>query len=295
MMIEIKLSQGAKPGHGGILPGNKVTAEIAEARKVAIGIDCVSPAFHTAFSTPIELMEFIAKLRELAGGKPTGIKLCVGQHCEWLAICKAMLNTGILPDFIVVDGAEGGTGAAPFEFSDHVGSPLREGLIFVHNALVGIGVRDQIRLGASGRIITGFAMAANMALGADWCNAARGFMFSLGCVQSQKCHTDRCPTGIATQDSTRQRALVVSDKAERVQHFHHRTVRALGEIIAAAGLEHPSELGPRHLCRRVSPTTIQTADQTYDFLESGELVNGTANRDYQQPWKRADPKSFCPL
>ncbi|HYM03900.1 MAG TPA: FMN-binding glutamate synthase family protein, partial [Stellaceae bacterium] len=237
-MIEIKLSQGAKPGHGGVLPGAKVTAEIAAARGVPIGVDCVSPARHSAFGTPLEMVRFIAQLRELSGGKPVGFKLCIGHPWEFMAICKAMLETGIRADFIVIDGTEGGTGAAPLEFVDHVGTPLREGLVFAHNCLVGAGLRPSIRLGAAGRIVTAFDMARVLALGADWCNAARGFMFALGCIQSQSCHTDRCPTGVATQDPLRQYALVVPDKAERVRMFHHSTLKALGELVGAAGLGH---------------------------------------------------------
>ncbi|MCA3341183.1 MAG: FMN-binding glutamate synthase family protein, partial [Roseomonas sp.] len=206
-MVELKLSQGAKPGHGGVLPAAKVSAEIAATRGVAMGQDCVSPPAHKAFSTPVEMMCFIAEMRRLSGGKPAGFKLCIGHPWEFLAICKAVIETGIAPDFIVIDGAEGGTGAAPLEFMDHVGMPLREGLSFAHNALIGIGLRDQIKLGASGKIASAFDVARALALGADWCNAARGFMFAIGCIQSLSCHTDHCPTGVATQDPTRQRAL----------------------------------------------------------------------------------------
>ncbi len=208
-MIEVKLSQGAKPGHGGVLPAAKVTAEIAGIRGIAMGCDCISPARHPAFATPLELMQFIADLRRLSGGKPTGFKLCIGHPWEFLALCKAMLETGVTPDFIVVDGKEGGTGAAPLEFMDHIGMPLRDGLSFVHNALIGTGLRQHIKIGASGKVITAFDIARAIALGADWCNAARGFMFALGCIQSESCHTDRCPVGVATQDAGRQRALVV--------------------------------------------------------------------------------------
>ncbi|HIK66113.1 MAG TPA: FMN-binding glutamate synthase family protein, partial [Henriciella marina] len=238
-MIEIKLSQGAKPGHGGVLPGNKVTAEIAEARGIPIGETCYSPAAHTAFSTPKEMMDFIAQLRELSGGKPVGIKLCVGNRWEVLALCKAMMQTGIMPDFVVVDGAEGGTGAAPAEFMDHIGAPLRQGLVLVRNALVGCDLKQHVRIAASGKQISAFSMAASMALGADWINTARGFMFSLGCIQSLNCHNNTCPTGIATTDKGRQRGLVVSDKAERVYNFHRNTIKALMEVVGAAGCEHP--------------------------------------------------------
>src|SRR6202007_2926341 len=213
---------------------------------VEIGKDCLSPASHSAFSTPIEMMRFIALLRELCGGKPVGFKLCIGHPWEFLGLCKASLETGIYPDFIVVDGKEGGTGAAPLEFADHLGMPLREGLNFVHNALIGINARDRIKLGASGKIISAFDVARVMALGADWCNSARGFMFALGCIQSQSCHTDRCPTGVSTQDKSRQRALVVADKSERVFNFHRATVESLAELVAAAGLDHPRKFRPAH-------------------------------------------------
>ena len=217
----------------------KVTQEIADARGVPIGVDCVSPAAHSAFSTPLEMVQFIAKLRELSNGKPVGFKLCIGHPWEFMGICKAMLETGIRPDFIVVDGTEGGTGAAPLEFVDHIGTPMREGLVFAQNCLVGAGLRDTIRLGVAGRIITGFDMARVLALGADWCNAARGFMFALGCVQAQSCHTDHCPSGVATQNPWRQRAVVVPDKAERVRRFHDNTLMALADLVGAAGLAHP--------------------------------------------------------
>ena len=235
-MIEIKMSQGAKPGHGGILPKHKVTQEIADTRGILMGEDCISPSRHSAFSTPIELMHFIQQLRELSGGKPVGFKFCLGHPWEFMGIAKAMLETGILPDFIVVDGKEGGTGAAPVEFTDHIGVPLREGLLFVHNTLVGLNLRDKIKLGASGKIVSAFDIASVLAIGADWANSARGFMFAIGCIQSQSCHTNKCPTGVATQDALRQRALVVPDKAQRVYNFHRNTLKALAEMLAAAGL-----------------------------------------------------------
>ncbi|MEO6291465.1 MAG: FMN-binding glutamate synthase family protein [Burkholderiaceae bacterium] len=234
-MIELKLSQGAKPGHGGILPGLKVTAEIAAARGVTLGVDCISPARHSAFATPIEMLQFIVKLRILSGGKPIGFKFCIGHAWEWFAIVKAMQVTGITPDFIVVDGAEGGTGAAPLEFSDHVGSPLQEGLLLVHNTLKGVNLREKIKIGCAGKVVSAFDISRMMALGADWCNSARGFMFSLGCIQAQSCHTGNCPTGVTTQDAHRQQALVVPDKAERVYQYHQRTLEALKEMVQASG------------------------------------------------------------
>lgn len=293
-MVELKLSQGAKPGHGGVLPAAKVSAEIARIRGVKMGEDCVSPPRHSAFSTPVEMMRFVAEMRRLSGGKPAGFKLCVGQLHEFLAICKAMLETGITPDFIVVDGAEGGTGAAPLEFMDHVGVPLREGLSLVHNALVGVGLRDRIRLGASGKIASAFDMARAFALGADWCNSARGFMFALGCIQSLSCHTDRCPTGVATQDPTRARALVVPDKAERVASFHAATLHALAELVAAAGLDHPSALQPEHICRRITPSRVMSFAELYPPLAPGALLRGTEDPRFAAAWAVADAQSFAP-
>ena len=291
-MVELKLSQGAKPGHGGVLPAAKVSLEIAAARGVPPGVDCISPSRHSTFSTPIEMMEFIAKMRCLSGGKPAGFKLCIGHPWEFLAVCKAMVETEIYPDFIVVDGKEGGTGAAPLEFVDHLGMPAREGLNFVHNALIGINARHRIKLGAAGKIISAFDIARVMALGADWCNSARGFMFALGCIQSQSCHTDHCPTGVATQDPTRRRALVVPDKAERVSNFQRATVEALAELVAAAGLNHPSEFAPAHFSRRVSPHEVKSFAELYPPLEPGELLAGTGDKRYEIAWSKASAAEF---
>jgi glutamate synthase domain-containing protein 2 len=293
-MIELKISQGAKPGHGGVLPAAKVSDEIARTRGVKAGEDCISPATHSRFSTPVGMMEFIAEMRHLSGGKPVGFKLCVGHSWEFLAVCKAMLTTGVFPDFIVVDGSEGGTGAAPPEFMDHIGMPLREGLNFVHNALIGIDARSRITLGASGKIVSGFDVARAMALGADWCNAARGFMFSLGCIQSQNCHTDKCPVGIATQDPTRAHALVVEHKWERVRNFHAGTLHALAEITAAAGLDHPREFVPAHFSRRVSPREVIAFDALYPSLKPGELLVGSDDPRFAPAWKMARADSFRP-
>jgi glutamate synthase domain-containing protein 2 len=293
-MIEVKLSQGAKPGHGGVLPGAKVTAEIADARGVPVGVDCISPARHGAFSTPRGLLEFVAELRQLSGGKPTGFKLAIGHPWEWFGIAKAMHETGLVPDFIVVDGGEGGTGAAPLEFTDHVGAPLREALMLVHNTLVGLGLRDQVRIGASGKIVTAFDIARTLALGADWCNSARGFMFALGCIQAQSCHTGRCPTGVTTQDALRQRALVVPDKSERVHRFHLNTLKALRELIAAAGLEHPRELGPEHVIRRVSSTEVRSLAALHVWARPGELLSGTPEHPvFKVFWQAARSDSFA--
>ena len=292
-MIEIKVSQGAKAGHGGVLPAAKISKEIAETRGIPEGEDCISPAYHKAFSTPIELMHFIAQLREKSGGKPAGFKLCIGRPSEFMGICKAMMETEIYPDFIVVDGGEGGTGAGPIEFLDHMGTPLTEGLLFTHNVLVGCGLRDRIKLGCSAKIVTAFGIASRMAIGADWCNSARGFMFAVGCIQAQRCHTNTCPVGVATQDPKRQRGLVVPDKAERVYNFHANTLDALAQVVAAAGLDHPNQFKPLHITRRVSPTSVLSFEDIYDFLEPGELLDGVANPLYRKYWDRADMHSFC--
>ncbi len=291
-MVELKLSQGAKPGHGGVLPAAKVTDEIAAAREVTAHVDCISPSHHTVFSTPIGLLEFVTQMRELSGGKPAGFKLCVGHPWEFLAVCKAMLKTGILPDFIVVDGAEGGTGAAPREFPDNVGTPLYEGLSFVRNALDGTGLRGRIRIGASGKVASGFSMAAVMALGADWCNAARAFMLSLGCVQSMRCHTGTCPTGITTHDPLRQRALVVPDRARRVAAFHAATLDKLAQIVAAAGLDHPGDLRPDHLYIRDGEA--RPASKVYPVLSDGVLLSEPNATPFAEAWRLADADSFAP-
>ncbi len=293
-MIEIKLSQGAKPGHGGILPARKVTPEIAATRGVPMGQDCVSPSCHAAFSTPLELMAFIDQLRVLSGGKPVGFKLCLGQPWEFMGIVKAMRETGIVPDFIVVDGGEGGTGAAPVEFSDHIGTPMREGLLFVHNSLVGAGLRGRIKIGAAGKIVSAFEMARVLAIGADWVNAARGYMFALGCIQSMSCHTNTCPTGIATQDASRGRALDVPDKAQRVLQFHERTVAALGDMLAAAGLSHPDQLQPHHIVHRMSQTDIRQFDQVHHFIAPDSLLDGSCTLPhYVRNWELAQAGSFA--
>lgn len=292
-MIEVKLSQGAKPGHGGILPAAKLTPEIAAIRGVPLGEDVISPPAHTAFSTPTGLLEFLARLREASGGKPAGFKLCIGNRHEFLAIVKAMLETGILPDFITVDGAEGGTGAAPLEFVDSVGTPLCDGLSFVHNALVGAGVRERIRIIAAGKITTGFHMAAKMALGADMCNAARAMMFALGCIQALRCNSNTCPTGVATQDPALVRGLDVGDKARRVANFHEETVRSLFEVLGAAGLSGPRELRPWHILRRVSPNEVRSYAEIYPRIEPGALLRGEGIPAMMaREWSQASPSGF---
>ena len=295
-MIELKLSQGAKPGHGGMLPGAKVTIEIANARGIRAGVDCLSPASHSEFSNPVEMMQFIARLRALSGGKPTGFKLCIGHPWEWFAMVKAMLQTGITPDFIVVDGAEGGTGAAPLEFTDHVGVPLQEGLRLVHNTLRGAGLRDRIKLGCAGKVISAFDIARLMALGADWCNSARGFMFALGCLQAQNCHTGHCPTGVTTQDPIRQKALVVGDKAQRVYNYHQQTLHALKELVEAAGLNHPSEITADHIVRRGSDQKVQLLAQAIlTQMPDGALLGNDLSGlspIYALYWPQATAESF---
>src|SRR3990167_3835069 len=296
-MIELKLSQGAKPGHGGMLPGPKVTPEIAQARGIPVGVDCISPASHSAFSTPVEMMLFIAKLRELSGGKPTGFKLCIGHPWEWFAMVKAMLETGITPDFIVVDGAEGGTGAAPLEFTDHVGSPLQEGLLLVHNTLRGAGLRERVKVGCAGKVVSAFDIARLMALGADWCNSARGFMIALGCIQAQHCHTGHCPTGVTTQDPLRQQSLVVPDKAERVYNFHQQTLHALQELVQAAGVTHPSGITAHHIVRRSTDHKVKSLAQLIlTQLPTRALIDQDLNSlplIYRHSWPRASAHSFA--
>jgi glutamate synthase domain-containing protein 2 len=261
-----------------------------------VGVDCISPSSHSAFSTPIEMMQFIARLRELSGGKPTGFKLCIGHPWEWFAMVKAMQVTGITPDFIVVDGAEGGTGAAPLEFTDHVGSPLQEGLLLVHNTLRGVGLRDKIRVGCAGKVISAFDIARLMALGADWCNSARGFMFALGCLQAQTCHTGHCPTGVTTQDPLRQQSLVVGDKTERVFNFHQETLKALKELVEAAGLQHPQHITAHHIARRSGDQKVQSLAQLIlTQMQDGVLLQDDLSslpHIYQRNWPQASAHSF---
>ncbi len=290
--VSLKLSQGAKPGIGGVLPAGKVSAEIAEARGVPAGQKCISPAAHKVFSTPRELVLFIARMRELAGGKPTGIKLCVGYRHELLAICKAMAAEQITPDFIVVDGSEGGTGAAPLEYEDHVGTPLTDGLIMVHNALVGVGLRDRIRIGASGKVATGTDLVKRLAQGADYTNAARAMMMAVGCIQAQKCHTNLCPVGVATQDPKRGRALDVADKAERVFRYQQATVAQAQQMVASLGLAHPADLHPAMLMRRIDHVHTRSYADLYDWLEPNQLLDEPP-RDWAADWNAAGPDTFA--
>ena len=294
-MIEIKLSQGAKPGHGGILPVAKLTQEIADIRHVPMGQDVVSPASNSSFSTPTELLQFVEKLRQLSGGKPIGFKLCIGYKFEFLAICKAMLETGIKPDFITVDGAEGGTGAAPIEFTNSVGTPLRDAVIFVHNALLGIGVRDEIRIIASAKILSAFHMARIIALGADTVNSARGMMLALGCIQSRSCNTDKCPTGIATQDPARYKHLDVDTKSQRVANFHNSTVSHLIELLGACGVDDLSQLDLCHINRRINETTIVDYAELYPTVKTLCLLcNDDIPESWKKDWTKASADSWMP-
>lgn len=272
-MIEIKLSQGAKPGHGGILPAIKNTPEIAKIRHVKPGISVHSPPSHSAFGNPIQFMYFIKTLRDLSEGKPIGFKLCIGRKQEFMDFCEAMIYTGITPDFISVDGGEGGTGAAPVEFSNTMGMPMRESLIFVHDTLVGFGLRRDIKVFASGKIITGFDIARAIALGADGCNSARAMMLSLGCIQALQCNNNTCPAGVATQNKTLMNGLVVSDKAPRVKNFHEATIKSFLELLAAAGLDTPEELRREHISKRMGMFEVKTYDEIFPYLQEGSLLD----------------------
>lgn len=293
-MIELKLSQGAKPGHGGILPAAKVTPEISSIRGVPMGKDVLSPPYHTTFSTPIGLMEFIKTLRDRSGGKPVGFKLCVGKRREFMAICKAMVKTGITPDFITVDGGEGGTGAAPLEFANRVGAPLIESLIFVHTTLIGFSLRDKIRIVASGRIVTGFDLIKRLALGADICNSARAMMMALGCIQARRCNSNLCPVGVTTQDPELTAGLVVSDKSKRVKNFHSGTIIAMAELLGAMGLKGPGQLRPWHIMRRTAPNEIRHYGELYESysLADGALLSDPVPEYYRRACDAAQPESF---
>jgi glutamate synthase domain-containing protein 2 len=291
-MIELKISQGAKPGHGGVLPAAKVTPEIARTRRVPMGKDVISPPGHSAFDSPRGLCEFIGELRRLSGGKPTGFKICIGNRSEFLGVCKAMLETGIVPDFITVDGAEGGTGAAPLEFSNSMGTPLVDGLIFVHNSLVGCGLRDKIKIACAGKVTSAAHILRNLAIGADWCNSARGMMMAVGCIQAQSCHTNKCPVGVATQDPIRQRALHVGNKSERIANYHRNTMESLAEIAAAVGLEHPGQIRPSHVFKRSTSNRAVSYDEAFLFLKERELLDGCDHREFKLDWEKASADSF---
>ena len=294
-MIEIKLSQGAKPGHGGILPARKVTAEIAKIRNVKMGEDVLSPPFHKKFSTPIGLLEFVKELRDLSGGLPIGFKLCVGNRFEFIAICKAMIQTGIKPDFISVDGGEGGTGAAPLEFSNSVGMPYREGLAIVYDTLDGFNLKKEIKIIASGKIITGFHMMRAIAIGADVCYSARAMMMSLGCIQALECNTNTCPVGVATQDKALMKGLVVEDKKTRVANYHQQTVKAFVELMGAAGITDPATISRYHINRRIIMNRYETYEDVYPYLAEGCLLNNdTVPETWQRDMGMAVAESFQP-
>nr|WP_315424889.1 FMN-binding glutamate synthase family protein [uncultured Pedobacter sp.] len=293
-MIEIKLSQGAKPGHGGMLPAKKVTSEVARIRLVPEGKDVLSPPAHSAFNTPIGLLEFVKKLRDLSGGKPVGFKLCIGRKSEFYAICKAMIETGIYPDFITVDGGEGGTGAAPQEFSNSVGMPLREGVAFVYDVLNGFDLKKHIKIIASGKVATGFDLVKNIALGADMCNAARGMMFALGCIQALECNSNTCPTGVATQDQSLMKGLVVEDKTVRVKNFHNLTVASAVELLGAAGLRETHQLSRAYINRRVSPSVMQSYLETFPYIPAGSLLQTPYPTRYELGMALSSSASFAP-
>ncbi len=292
-LVEIKLSQGAKPGHGGILPAAKITPEIAKIRGVPMGQDVNSPPSHRAFSTPTGLLKFVKELRDLSGGKPIGFKLCIGRRREFLAICKAMVSTGILPDFITVDGGEGGTGAAPLEFSNRVGAPLTESLIFVHNALIGFDLRKDIRVIASGKVISGFDLTKRLAIGADLCNAARSMMVALGCIQALRCNSNDCPTGVATQDPDLVKGLHIPSKAERVHQYQNNTVEALVHMIGAAGIEHPKDLKPWHIHRRMDEFNVRHYGEVYDYLKPGDLLGDDLPDNFARAMCACSPDTFA--
>ncbi len=291
-MIEIKFSQGAKPGHGGILPASKVTPEIAAIRLVPQGSDIVSPPYHSAFTTPIEFLHFVEKLRNLSGGKPIGFKLCVGNKSEFLGICKAMIETGILVDFITVDGGEGGTGAAPLEFSNNVGMPFRDAVAFVYDALTGFNLKQHIKIICSGKIVSGFDIIRSLSLGADMCNSARGMMFALGCIQALECNTNKCPTGVATQDKAKMRGLVVEDKKTRVANFHRKTVFSAVELMAAAGIDHPNHVGRNAVYRRMGVNHILRYDELYPIPDTGSLRHAPYPEGWQIEMARANAHRF---
>lgn len=262
-MIEIKLSQGAKPGHGGLLPAHKNTPEIAKIRNIKPHTTVHSPSAHTAFGNAKELLLFIQSLRELSGGKPIGFKICIGRKEEFRDIAIQMSNTGIIPDFITVDGAEGGTGAAPLEFIDYMGMALSDALVFVNQTLKDYGVRKEIKLIASGKVITAFDMAKNFALGADMLYSARGMMFGLGCIQALQCDSGKCPVGIATQDKALYKGIDITDKSHRIANFHKNTLVSLADFMGACGFKHVQDITPAAFFRRTSHNVNESFEEIY--------------------------------
>jgi glutamate synthase domain-containing protein 2 len=292
-MIEIKLSQGAKPGHGGILPAKKNTPEIAAIRLVKPGTTVFSPPFHSAFTTPLELIKFVDKLRDLSGGKPVGFKLCIGRKSEFLSLCKAMVQLNLYPDFISIDGGEGGTGAAPPEFSNFVGMPFLDALAFADDALRGFGIRDQLKIIGSGKVMTGFHIFRAMSLGADTTNCARAMMLALGCIQALECNKNTCPTGVATQDPYFTKGLVVEDKKQRVANFHHNTIESFVELMAAAGIDHPDKINRTHVYRRVFMNMVKTYAEIYPPIPEGCLLDqADSPMEFDAYLSRATADSF---
>ena len=291
-MIEIKLSQGAKPGHGGTLPACKNTPEIAKIRGVKPYTQIDSPAAHSTFSNPVEMMLFIQKLRELSGGKPIGFKICIGIKSEFIALCKAMLLTGIAPDFITVDGGEGGTGAAPVEYSNSVGMPLMDAIAFVSDCLTGFDLKKEIKIIASGKVFTGFHLVKRLSLGADLCNSGRGMMLAMGCVQSIQCNKDTCPTGITTQNPALVKGLVVANKVNRVANYHRETIKSVAEIMAAAGLLNTQELNRSHTYRRISQTEMKSYEEIYPSLAAGCFLTDAVPEAYVNELRLANAQMF---
>jgi glutamate synthase domain-containing protein 2 len=291
-MIELKLSQGAKPGHGGILPAKKNTPEVAAIRLVKPGTTVFSPPFHSAFSTPKEMIAFLRKLRDLSEGKPVGFKLCVGRKSEFISICKAMVEMDTYPDFITVDGGEGGTGAAPPEFSNFVGMPLQDGLAFVDNMLKGFNIRQHIKVDASGKILTGFQILRSIALGADLCNSARAMMMALGCIQALECNKNTCPTGVATQDQSLMKGLVIDDKKVRVANFHKNTVESFVELMAASGIDNPEKLNRHQISRRVFMNEVLTLEEIYPSIPVGSLLSDSIPERYKMSFASAAADKF---
>ena len=291
-MIEIKLSQGAKPGHGGILPAKKNTPEVAAIRLVKAGTTVFSPPFHSAFSTPKEMVLFIKQLRTLSGGKPVGFKLCVGKKSEFISVCKAMVELDTYPDFITVDGGEGGTGAAPPEFSNFVGMPLLDGLAFVDNMLRGFNIRQHIKVGASGKILTGFQLLRALALGADMCNSARAMMMAIGCIQALECNKNSCPTGVATQDPNLVKGLVVEDKKVRVANFHKNTIESFVELLGASGIDKPQKLNRHQISRRIFMNEVRTLEEIYPSVPVGAMLGNAIPERYRMSYESASAEKF---
>lgn len=301
--IELKLSQGAKPGLGGILPASKNTELIAKARGIEPGTEVHSPESHGMFDTPKGLLTLLKEMKARSGGKPVGFKLCVGQRHEFIALCKAMVEIAdpiYWPDFITVDGGEGGTGAAPIEFSNNVGLPLRDGLLFVNNTLRGFNLKDEIKVIASGKIADGFDIYEKLALGADAVNSARAMMIATGCIMARECHNNTCPTGVATQDPKLRAGLDVDDKAQRVYNYHKTVTHTLKDLLAASGLENTEQITPDMVeYQVVSENNLigqsTPLDEAVEFIPVGSLLKEeTVPESFKKAWVKADPESPFP-